>query len=438
MTEYAHRFWTRERLEVMRDEILPACHTLDEAMSAARKRWNRPLTKRPMQGQFLVAFGATPGTCLKRRVAPPEPEPQAPQDSPVFLRRRIAQLERELRAARDSSQLAAAVKSMVRGAVDTPRDPPRWTVEGKKGSGIYHGVPSLFLSDVHHGETVYADQVNGANAFDATVSRERLERVFGKAVWFCDDVFAASDYPGICVPLGGDMLSGNIHEELRETNAMPIFDALLDLANCLIAGIDMLKSRFGKVFAPCVVGNHGRLDRKPRAKHGPADNYEYILYHIVARHYDRDDAVTVLVSDGFTQHYRLHNTRYMLTHGDSFRGGSGISGPILPWTLGDHRLRKQMSTMSAWTHRPTEYDVLLFGHWHQYFPSTNFVANGSVKGFDEYAKKSGFAFQPPMQAFWLTHPKWGATFHGALHCSDAPEPESAGWVSIPATAEVKS
>lgn len=434
MSKPKKNVWTRARLLEMKEKVLPRHATVENALEAAKRKWRWNFSDRQFRHRFRTEFGASPSDFLAKKAYRVKDFGDAPAaDSPVYLKKRVETLERELKIANKQTELAAVVKSMLRGAVDVPASPPRWTTRPRGRGRVEHGVPTIFISDVHHGEVVHADQVNGVNSFNAEISRKRLERVFSAVPYFTDDVFSKSDYPGVCVPMGGDLLSGNIHEELRETNSLPIFDALLDLADCLTAGIDLLKDRYRNVFVPCVVGNHGRLDKKPRAKYGPQDNYEYMLYHLLASRYDADDAVTFVVSDSFTLHYRLYGTRYLLTHGDAFRGGSGISGPLLPWTLGDHRLRKQMSAMSAWTKQPTEYDVLVFGHWHRYFAgSSTFICNGSLKGFDEYAKKSGFAFEPAIQAFWFTSPTYGATFHAGVYAEEAPKAEgAAAWASIP-------
>ena len=38
------------------------------------------------------------------------------------------------------------------------------------------------------------------------------------------------------------------------------------------------------------------------------------------------------------------------------------------------------------------------------------LVNGSLKGYDEYAKSGRFEYEIPKQALWFTHPKYGITF----------------------------
>ena len=428
------RTWTKSDAEYIRDKILPKCRTVQEAHHQAVKKFKRKLSPTFLRALFREHIGSPPAAFLAKDLQIPVAPDLPPDRNPVILKRKIRSLEKQIKGYREQHGAMALIKSTLRGAADYREDAPSWTYKAPKRGKIFHGVPTLFLSDWHYGERVFAAQVNYANKFDVDIANARARRTFERAIYLLEGVFSNASYPGIVVPLGGDMVSGNIHEELRETNDVPIFDAVMGCADQLTAGIRLLKDRFKRVFVPCVVGNHGRLDRKPRAKYGPHDNFEYMLYHIIASRFDHDKDVTVCVSDAFTFHYRVFSTRYLLTHGDAFKGGSGITGPLLPWTLGDHRLRKQMQTLSPWTKSPTEYDVLIFGHWHRYFPGRQFVVNGSLKGFDEYSKKMGFTFEPPQQALWLTSPEYGMSFNAPVFAEDlklAKKDGGGDWVSIP-------
>jgi hypothetical protein len=370
----AVRVWDKKKLVAMRDTYLPESTSITDALRkiSIKDKVNYKLSS--FRIGFKAEFGVPPSTFLAKEYEEPD---VPPQDNPVVLQRRIAVLEKELRKAAEESNSVRVVRSLCHAGMEYKPSQPEWcTRVPSVKSELFHGAPTLFLSDWHHGETVFRSQVNGANEFNIEVSGKRARRVFERTAMVLQSVFANPVYPGIVVPLGGDMVSGNIHEELRETNDVPIFQAVLDCVDILEAGLRLLQREFGKVYVPCVVGNHGRLDRKPRCKHGPQDNYDYILYHLLAARFHGNDDVTVHVAESFTMHYRMYGVRYLLTHGDQFKGGSGIAGSITPWTLGDHKLRKQMSTMSAWTKQPTEYDVLLMGHFHQYFPARTFLVNG--------------------------------------------------------------
>ena len=114
----------------------------------------------------------------------------------------------------------------------------------------------------------------------------------------------------------------------------------------------------------------------------------------------------------------------MLTHGDSFKGGSGITGPLLPWMRGDAKARKQYGALGM------PYDVMLMGHWHQLRYLGQIIVNGCLPGFNEYALKMRFDFEPPQQALWLTHPARGLTFQEAVFAEDPRPMTESEWVSV--------
>jgi predicted phosphodiesterase len=329
--------------------------------------------------------------------------------------RRIRQLEAELKHLRASADTRQVLTDLIHECRVTPRRPPRWLVE-RRGSKArwHHGTPTLFLSDLHWGERVFPAQVNGVNEFDLGIAQQRLKRVTEKTITLLRDVLAKGDYDGIVVALGGDMVSGNIHDEIRETNVLPVNACVLDLLDHLCGTIDALKREFGRVYVPCVTGNHGRHDRKPRAKNAVVDNYEWVLYQFLARHYAGDDDVHIQVAESTDIVYSVQGRRYLLTHGDQFQGGTGISGPLVPWSLGDARKRSRQQQIN------NPYDTMIFGHWHQlaWGPGDKWIANGSLKGYDEYASRSNFGFEVPQQALWVTHPQHGITFRMGVRADD--------------------
>jgi hypothetical protein len=107
-----------------------------------------------------------------------------------------------------------------------------------------------------------------------------------------------------------------------------------------------------------------------------------------------------------------------LTHGNQARGGSGISGLLTPISLLDHRKRKRdASTIGAASH-------MWMGHWHQHINGPGWTINGSLKGYDEYAFGSNFAYEPAQQAFAVITPEHNVTFETAIYAEDR---KAEGW-----------
>ena len=321
---------------------------------------------------------------------------------------KILSLERELNQLQAINQTLSEkvtgledIKTFIH-KVDVNRRPPKWVVSNKVSPNVT-GIPTLFCSDFHYDEVVHPTEINGVNAFNRSIAQRRIKTLFTETVDLLINRIASPRYDKVVVSFGGDLLSGNIHEELRETNEVPVSKSLISLLDSLIAGLMLLLDHFPFVEVEGVVGNHGRWDRKPRFKQRVYQNFEWILLQFLKRHFAGEDRVFFNVSDGADLYYDIYKTKYLLTHGDQFKGGSGISGALSPLMLGDHRKRKRAMAVSQ------PFDYMLMGHWHQMLFVKGIIVNGSLKGFDEYAFQNNFEFELPIQCLWITHPVYGIT-----------------------------
>jgi len=336
----------------------------------------------------------------------------------------IARLENDLRKATEQSATAAVIKEAI-GTLDaelSALSPPAWTLAAPKASAP--GVPTLFLSDFHWGEVVHPSQIGGVNHFNLATARKRLQYTVETAVNLCRILDPSMKYPGIVVPLGGDMISGNIHDELQATNELNTMPTVLDLYDHLVSAIKTLADTFGAVFLPCVSGNHGRDTKKTWAKDRNHTSFDWLLYQFLAKHFMADDRVTFYIPDGSDALFRVYSKRFLLTHGDQFKAGDSIIGPLGPVMRGDQKKRARNQAVGM------DYDVIMMGHWHQYLHATRIIMNGSLKGYDEYAAQGNFGFEPPIQSLFVTHPRHGITYRMPVYCEQPRAPEKTTWVSV--------
>lgn len=301
---------------------------------------------------------------------------------------------------------------------------PGWLTVQDSRTAKGPGVPTLFASDWHWGEVVNGDQIGGVNSYDLSTARERAEKLINNAVGLLKNHMVNPDYPGIVFALGGDMFSGDIHEELSRTNEMPVMPLVLDIWGVLTWCINRLADEFGRVFVPCVTGNHSRTTQKPVSKNRNHLSFDWLLYSLLEKHFVKDSRVSFLIPEGPDALYRVFGHRYLLTHGDQFRGGDGMIGALGPIIRGDHKKRSRNAQIGQ------EYDTLLLGHWHQLIQMQRLIVNGSLKGYDEYAHGGNFGFERPKQALWITHPDHGITFQMPVLVDDEPAESADAWVSV--------
>lgn len=322
-----------------------------------------------------------------------------------------------VRSEAENEQLRRAL-GFIDAATSTPLDPPKWLAPAPPKAGK-RATLVLLLSDMHFDEVVRPEEVGDLNAYNRKIAELRLQTWCANAVKVARHYLAGVTYDGVVLMLGGDTFSGDIHEELSQTNEDTVLGSLLHWSAQLAAVVDRLADEFGKVHVAAVPGNHGRLTRKPRAKLRARTNLDWLLAKQLERHHAGSKAITFQVGDGADELVSIYGRGHLLTHGDQVNGGSGIGG-IWPPIM---RLRARKAERAMAMGRP--FDTLWMGHWHQLIQTPSLVINGCTKGVDEYAWINNFGVEPPQQALAIVTPEHGVTVQAPVFC--AASRKSEGW-----------
>tara|TARA_S200002703_G_C3793760_1_gene245042 strand:+ start:1270 stop:2292 length:1023 start_codon:yes stop_codon:yes gene_type:complete len=290
-----------------------------------------------------------------------------------------------------------------------PFVPPSWLIEQE--AKHKQGIPTLFLSDWHWGEVVVPSEINWQNEYNLQIAHQRAKQCFEEfiRIYYSE---TRREWDGLVVLLGGDMVSGDIHEELAQTNESPTLPTVLDCSKQICAGLELLSKYFERIIVLGVVGNHGRSTESKRYKKRVSTNYDWMIYSIVERHFAHDESFSFHIPDGSDCYYCVYDTRYLLTHGDQLGGRTTdpIIGAMNSISGGDRKRRQRQMDAGK------PYDVLLCGHWHQLGMLPKRIINGNLKGVDEYSYGHGFAPERPQQASWVTEPGKGITSMNVIHC----------------------
>lgn len=315
--------------------------------------------------------------------------------------------ERELRKRANEKDSAERIRKEIFGLAEITPDPPEWL--DKEPGKSSTGVPLISLSDWHWGETVDPDQVGGVNKFNRSIARRRVKVLYDTITDLCFNHMTNPTYPGCVIALNGDMITGAIHDDLRETNDGPVTWSVIEVENQIIGLINALAAKFGRVFVACTPGNHGRNTIKPRAKNRVYDSYEWLIYTHIEQYFRSNPKVDVHVPNGVDAHYSIFGHRFMQTHGDTLgvKGGDGIIGALGPIARGAIKVGAQQRSASR------DFDTLLIGHYHTYIPRGDAVpvmCNGSLIGANEYSQLVlRVSAARPSQSLAFIHHKHGFT-----------------------------
>jgi hypothetical protein len=261
----------------------------------------------------------------------------------------------------------------------------------------------LLASDFQWGEVIKIAEMDGVNEFNAAVASRRYKALISRTLDLCTNHTPGGSFDVFYYWRLGDMTSGEIHQELRETNDLGSIAAVIDLASHEVAGIKELLKVYKRVVVLSVPGNHGRTTIKPFAKRFAETNYDYLLACMIEREFKGDARVQFLTPLSGDLVVELFGYRFLGTHGDRIgsRGGEGFIGPVATITRG----MKKMHDYYARLGQPVDFQFI--GHFHTAVENEYGFCNGSLPGYSEYAKQFRMSPQPPSQWLLFAHPKYG-------------------------------
>lgn len=290
---------------------------------------------------------------------------------------------------------------------------PGW-VRKTKDTKDNHATLLSMLSDTHYGEVVDPAQMDDYNAYNLEIAQTRTRRYVERIVKVARHYLAGVTYDGFVLVLGGDLVSGSIHDELLQTNELSIYESIEFALAQLIGGVEMLADEFTNLHVVSVPGNHGRTTRKPQAKGYSADNADSHIARLLAAHFE-GTSITFQVPDSTDADFDIYGWKFSAEHGHDFKqAGSpeiGSIGPIMRGTL-------RKGSQKQGEGKPFDYNLI--GHFHQFIDGAakGFIANGSVKGYDEYARSGHFKPERPQQLLCSVTPEFGVTTVAPIFVAD--------------------
>jgi hypothetical protein len=359
--------------------------------------------------------------------APPEPVDRRQLRG---LRAEVDRLRGALAEREAAEDMADAVRQAASGLRRDPLPPPDWAVRVRATSGDAPGVPMIDLGDWHIGETVDPGQMHGVNAFNADVSDARVRRLVDRVLLLAFKHMHAPEYPGAVIILGGDFVSGWLHEELVATDWCTPLQAMRWCVSRLRWVLDRLTEAFGRLYVVAVPGNHGRLMKRTPGKLSAFQSFDWLIYGMLQDGLADHPQITMAVPNEGEWLFQVAGTRYLVMHGHELgvKGGDGIIGAIGPIMRGATKVGR--SERSILRH----FDTLVLHHFHQHLWLPGVIVNDTFKGFDEWARKQRYNFSAPSQTLWFSHPRWGPNLPLRVFLEDPPALEAVPFVALPQVA----
>lgn len=327
------------------------------------------------------------------------------------------QLSKEKESARNR-QLLAQNKS-ARNLIEELRKKIEFTTE-LKASLEYAKIKTIvspssddatalvMLSDWHIEETVRKETINNLNEYNTTIAQNRWHTCIRNSLRLINKERHDANVNELVLWLGGDFITGYIHEELQESNAMSPTKAVRFVKALILSALDFYKTEghFKRIRVVCNFGNHGRVFQKARVSTASDNSFEWLMYMDIAEDLRKDPLFEFIIPEGLLAYLDIYRWKFRFFHGDHIGYGGGIGGLTIPLIKAIHRMNEQIRA---------DYNIM--GHFHQYWEATkDCIVNGSGIGYNAYAQRINARPEEPIQGFRLIHSKYGLTTKLPIFC----------------------
>ena len=279
----------------------------------------------------------------------------------------------------------------------------------------------LLLSDLHVGETVFAEAMHGLNRYDTTVFLARMDALYDRVVSIFIDHLSGYRFPELRIYLLGDLINGQfgvMHDELIVTQGATLMETVFGTSSVLCQFIQRMLQHFERIHICAAPGNHGRMTKKPWAKEAEM-NWDMVIPKIVSQWFRTEPRVTFNLPNSFFFIDDIHGQTFCGFHGHQVKGWAGI-----PW-YGINRFVNNLTEAMQVIGKP--FDHVVLGHFHSEAQFERVrgrvLANPCMKGPDEYTLQTGLAPAPAAQIAFGVHPTHGPTHIWPIRLQDAYEPQ---------------
>ena len=323
----------------------------------------------------------------------------SPDQEVEHLRAKVAELERKIKSERETTGEARVLTMALTEAI-AAAEPTAMTYSPPKKK---QGAPItcvLHLTDLHNGEITKKDEVDGFNEFNPEIFTKRLEVLAAKIIDFVRVQRSGYHIPHLHILGTGDYVSGDIHEELKVTNAYPAPVQAVRAGYDLGALVALLAPHFEKVTTDWITSdNHGRMTRKNQAAEGGLNNWGYVVANVIKQHVSRLPNVEVTIHAKPSALLKVCKERYLTFHGHEIKGWAG-----LPYYGFDRRAA--MEAVKRMNVADAGFTKMVFGHFHVAVNTLLYNSGGSLSGTNAFDHSQG-RHAAAHQTSWLVHPSHG-------------------------------
>jgi hypothetical protein len=306
---------------------------------------------------------------------------------------KVGSLDKRLKTTDDKYRLMLKENATLQAQIDAIKvvsDVNSYVINAKS-SGTTEATAVAVASDWHWAESVHSDNVNGLNEYNTTIAKARAEKFFVNTVKLLGIFQAHSQINTLVLALLGDFINGELREEAMQNNGELTMDELLSVQEVLLSGIKyLLANTEVDLVIPCHSGNHGRVTKKIHVSTEAGNSLEYVMYHMLARTLKDEKRVRFIIPTSYHSFLDVNGYTIRFSHGHALKYNGGVGGIYI-----------SVNKAIAQWNKAKSVNLDVFGHFHQFRDGGNFICNGSLIGWNEFANFIKADFEQPKQAFFL-------------------------------------
>ena len=271
----------------------------------------------------------------------------------------------------------------------------------------------LQTSDSHMGVIQPADEIEGLNEYNPDICEARNMGFARDSIGYIETLRHRYTINELHWFFTGDLISGDIHEELKITNAFPSPQQVIEAAKLHSMQVASVAPHFERVIIHFIsADNHARLTKKPQQQEAGINSLNYLVGHIMKTYLQKHGNIEFSLYPVAQKVVKVENTQYLACHGHTVRGWMGVPWYGIERKVGKestarlaHIMRDRNQAIKEMSHK-IGFHKMLHGHFHVDFNHPLFSAAASVQGTTTLDHNAG-RYCEPGQPAWLVHPKYG-------------------------------
>jgi len=324
-----------------------------------------------------------------------------PDEEILSLRSQLKDRDRRLAAYKQDTgdlrgffrDIALAIEA-IRPAKTVYRKPLKKSKVSSPISACFHDT------DGHMGAVQDKDEIEGINEFSPEICRARKMYAAQKFLEWVEVERSGHTIPEAVWINTGDNISGDIHDELKITNAFPAPVQVVEAGLLLADQVALIAPHFEivRVEMPSE-DNHGRLTKKPQAAQAGYNSLNYVAGWIAKERLREIKNVRFNLYPQYMKTIEVRGRRYIVCHGHWIRQWVGFPYYGAERMASRESMRRMQLSLGG-------FDRIILGHFHAPLRHPWYWIGGSVQGTTAL-DHSNSRYADPSQAAWLVHPRHG-------------------------------